>query len=194
MKIIETKVYQFDELNENAKQNAIENYRNNNDDVFLDFFKDDAKEQIENAGFKGNVSLSYSLSYCQGDGLSFSCDSFDKLNDLFIEVLGTEKQKTIDCIINNCSFENKGNNGRYSYSSKKDICFELESFGTNYDKTNIENIVSQVETKIQDLYMDLCKDLEKQGYLEIEYQNSDEYITENLISNEYEFTENGNIF
>ena len=191
MKTIEIQLYSFDELSEAAKQNAIEIYKND-DHIYLDFFNDDAKEQIENAGFKGNVNLNYSLSYCQGDGLSFSCDYFDKLNDLFIEVLGTGKQKTIDCIINNCSFENKGNNGRYSYSSRNDISFEFDDYSGN--KNNIHEIVSKVEIKIKDLYIDLCNDLEKQGYSNIEYQNSDEAITENLELNDYDFTVNGSIY
>jgi hypothetical protein len=189
MKTIEIQLYKFDELSDEAKQNAIEMQRNNEYNIDLDFFKDDAKEQIDNAGFKGNVSLSYSLSYCQGDGLSFNCDYFDKLNNLFIEVLGERKQKTIDCIINELAFSLDNNSNRYCFASKSDLDLTLENYNRNYN--NIESVVSKVREKLEDLYMDLCKDLENKGYSEIEWQNSDEYISEMLISNEYDFTENG---
>jgi len=192
MKTIEIQLYSFDELSEGAKQNAIEKYRNS-DHVYLDFFNDDAKEQIENSGFKGNVSLSYSLSYCQGDGLSFSCDYFDKLNELFTEVLGTGKQKTIDCLINNSSFKLKSNNHHYCYASKSDLDFYLDNYYVK-SQSNIDLVIDKVREKLEDLYMDLCKDLENQGYQDIEYQRSDEAISENLIANEYEFTENGSIY
>ena len=192
MKTIEISLYKFDELSEAAQQNAIENQRNSEYNVDLEFFNEDTVEQIIAAGFKGNVKLQYSLSYSQGDGLSFSCDYFDKLNELFVEVLGTGKQKTIDCIINNCSFENKGNNGRYCYASRNDISFEFDDYSAN--KPLIHDIVSQVETKIKDIYIDLCNELEKNGYKYIEYENSDECIIENLIGNEYDFTENGQMY
>jgi hypothetical protein len=192
MRTIRTKVYQFKELNENAKEVAIEWYRKDQE-IFLDFFNEYSKEQIELAGFKGNVELSYSLSNCQGDGLSFSCDYYDKLNELFIEVLGYGKQKTIDCLINNCSFELKGNKGRYCYASKSDFDFYLDNYYVK-SQENIDEIITQVRQKLEDLYIDLCKDLESQGYKEIEYQYSDENIIENIIANEYEFTAAGNIF
>ena len=192
MRTIRTKVYQFNELNDEAKQVAIENYRNNHYDVELDGFIEGAKERIEEAGFKGNSSLSYSLGYSQGDGLSFSCDYFDKLNEVFIEILGEGKQKSIDCIINDLAFSLEGNNGRYYFASKSDLNLTLENYNKDYE--NIESVVSKIRENLENLYIKLCQDLEKQGYSEIEYQNSDEYITETLIANEYEFTKEGNIF
>jgi hypothetical protein len=59
---------------------------------------------------------------------------------------------------------------------------------------NIHTLVSYIEIDLQNVYIDLCKDLEKQGYEEIEYQFSDECIIEDIQANEYEFTEEGNIY
>ena len=191
MKTIEIELYKFTELSENAKNAAIEKHKENSE-IFLDFFSDDCHEQIREKGFKGNIKLQYSLSCSQGDGLSFSCDYFDNLNALFIEILGTEKQKTIDSIINNISFKCDGNNGRYCYASKNDINLELDDYkGNNY---LIHEIVSKVESKLKDLYIDLCNQLEKQGYDDIEYQYSDEYITETLTENDCYFTIDGKIY
>ena len=192
MRTVRTKIYQFNELNDKAKQVAIENFRDNQQEIFLDFFNEYCLEQIEEAGFKGKVSLNYSLSYSQGDGLSFNAEYFDKLNDIFKEVLGEAKQKSIDAIINESSFTLKSTNNYYCYASKNDLDFTLENYSREYK--NIDLVIGKVREKLEDLYINLCKDLENKGYSEIEYQNSDEYITEEIINNKYEFTENGNLF
>jgi hypothetical protein len=189
MKTIEIELYKFTELSENAKSAAIEKEKENSE-IFLDFFSDDCNEQISENGFKGNIKLQYSLSYCQGDGLSFSCDYFDNLNALFVEILGTEKQKTIDCIINNISFKCDGNNGRYCYAHRNDINLELDNYYVK-SSSNLDDVISKVESKLRDIYIDLCKQLEKQGYNDIEYQYSDESIIETLIINDYDFTIDG---
>jgi hypothetical protein len=190
MRTIKTNLYNFHELSKAAQETAIEKQRNNEYNVFLDFFYDDCIELIKEKGFKGNIELQYSLSYSQGDGLSFSCDYFDNLNELFTEVLGPEKQKTINCIINNCSLKINGNNGRYCYAHRNDVNFELDNYYVK-SSTNLDNLISQVESKLKDLYIDLCKELENKGYSEIEYQNSDEYIIDFFNNNEIEFYENG---
>ena len=190
MKTIEIELYKFTELSENAKNKAIENERKH--EIEFDWFSDFCHEQISENGFKGNIKLQYSLSCSQGDGLSFSCDYFDNLNALFIEILGTEKQKTIDTILNNISFKCDGNNGRYCYASKNDITLELDDYKANNHL--IHEIVSKVENKLKDLYIYLCNQLEKQGYDDIEYQYSDEYITETLTENDCYFTIDGKIY
>ena len=190
MKTIEIELYKFTELSENAKSAAIENERKH--EIEFDWFSDFCHDQISENGFKGNIKLQYSLSCSQGDGLSFSCDYFDNLNALFIEILGTQKQKTIDTILNNISFKCDGNNGRYCYASKNDISLEFDDYkGNNY---LIHEIVSNVESKLKDLYIDLCNQLEKQGYDDIEYQYSDKYIAETLNENDYYFTIDGKIY
>ena len=193
MRTIRTKVYTFNELSQDAKEVAIKNYRNKME-IHLDFFNDDAVEQIEKAGFYGDIDLQYNLSYSQGDGLSFSCNGIEEslLLSFFAEILGEGKEKTAKTIIENCSFVNTGNNGHYCFASKNDIEFIFESYKNDY--SNIYDIVRKVESKIENLYMDLCKDLEKQGYADIEYQRSDEAVTETIIANDWEFLSNGKIF
>jgi hypothetical protein len=191
MKTIEIQLYKFTELSEPAKNVAIEKQRNY--EIEFDWFSDFCHEQISENGFKGNIKLQYSLSYSQGDGLSFSCDYFDNLNALFVEILGTEKQKTIDFIIDNCSLKINSNNGRYCYAHRNDVNFELDNYYVK-SSTNLDNLISKVETKLRDLYINLCNELEKQGYDEIENQYSDEYITETLIENDCYFTIDGLIY
>jgi hypothetical protein len=182
-------IYNFNELSQEAKDTAINNFRDVHE-IHLDFFNDEAKEIISQRGFKGNIKLQYSLSNCQGDGLSFNCDYFDseKFYEIFREVLGSGKDKTIETILDNSYFKVKGISGRYCYAHENDLEY---TFDDNIDAPNIEEVVGKVEAKLVEIYLDLCKELEKMGYDEIEYQYSDEYIANELIEREYEFLENG---
>lgn len=193
MRTIRTKIYKFEELSEDAQQTAIDKFRNNLE-IYLDFFNEDAKEQIEKAGFYDDIKLQYSLSCCQVDGLSFSCKRIEwkTIEPLFTEVLGQGKEKTAKLIFEYCSFICKGNDGRYCFASKNDIDFTFENYNREYQ--NIKEVVGNVLTKIENKYLELCKQLEKQGYSEIEYQQSDEAIKETILANDYEFTKDGNKF
>jgi len=190
MRTIRTKIYTFDELSDGAKQVAIQEMRNSKE-IHLDWFNDDAKEQINEAGFYDDVELQYSLSYCQGDGLSFSCNRIEErvLLSFFAEILGEGKEKTAKVIMDNCSFVNTGNDGHYCYASKRDIDYTFESYKNDYK--NINQVVAKVLEKIENLYVDLCKDLENQGYKDIEYQYSDECIIDDIQANDYEFLKSG---
>lgn len=191
MRTIRTKLYKFDELVVDAQQNAIEEYRENQY-IDLDMFNESVKEQIEEAGFYEDVKLQYSLSYCQGDGLSFECNRIKEsvLLSFFAEILGKNKEKTAKIIMKYCTFECTGNKGsHYCYASKGDISYEFDDYSGN--KNLIHEIVSKVEDKVKELYLNLCKEFENQGYKELEYLRSDENIREILLENEYEFLKSG---
>ena len=192
MRTIETKVYSFDELNKEAQQKAIEKYRETNE-IFLDLFKDDIFETLkDNHNIEMN-DLQYSLNYCQGDGLSFSA-SFDVnhfVNLCFKDLSQKRKDLFFDFIYN---IKSNSNRGHYSYASKSDIEIEVDGSFWYKKHTNINNMLETFEVFIQDYYLDLCKKFEEQGYAEIEYQNSDEYISETLRCNGYDFEENGDIY
>lgn len=186
-------ILNFQELSEEAKQAAIEKYRNNID-YDLDFFNDECVDQIKEAGFE-NPILAYSLSYSQGDGLSFKADNYSKLSELFLKVLGKGKEKTAELLANNCTQRITGNNGHYQYANKNQIELQLENYTSSFITSDrIDEIVERVQFELRDIYMDLCSKLKKQGYDDIEYQSSDEGISEILIANDYEFTENGKIY
>lgn len=190
MRTIRIKAYKFNELSTSAKQTAIEDYRKSQWDFgdVLDFFNEDCFEQISSEGFE-NPKVYYSLSYSQGDGLSFSADGYKDILSLFKTRLGEGKENTAKLILEYCSLSIQGNKGNYAYASASDIDLSLEYYSR--EVPNIENIVEKVQSDLQDIYLELCKKLERQGYDEIEYSNSDESISENIIANEYEFTKEG---
>jgi hypothetical protein len=188
MKTITLELFDINELSETAKKKAIEVYRNTNDNYEMEPFKDSSITYLEELGFEG-VRLSYSLSCSQGDGVNFSAEKFKGLEKMLLEILGEGKEKTAKIIVKNIEVTMKGNEGRYAFASKSDVDFD---FVPSQRLTNIENIVTGVLLeKFENFYMETCKQLEKNGYAEIEYMDSDEYIIDELISNDALFTKEG---
>ena len=65
-------VYKFNELTKEAKENAINKWY---EDEEYPFLEEDLRQELENIDtlkLFSDVKLQYSLSCCQGDGLSFS--------------------------------------------------------------------------------------------------------------------------
>ena len=198
MKTIELNIYNFEELSEEAKQYAIEKHRayEYEHGEPLMFFSETYNEKFSEAGFEG-TEIQYSLSYSQGDGLSFSAENYDKLELLYLEVLGKGKEKTAKVLAENTVVKLTGNTGHYCYAhtNQVDLYFEHYTSAINCENIdNIESVQGQVLNKLTTIYMDLCKELEKIGYEQIEYYQSDEAIKETLIANEYEFLEDGKRF
>lgn len=195
MKTIEIKILTFEELTPEAQQVAINWLRNlkQEDSNLLCMFNEYAHEQLKEKGFI-NPQISYSLSYSQGDGLSFKADKYEHLEQLFIEVLGPGKEKTAQILAENCTQKFTGNTGHYCYAHRNQIDLYLENYTSSINVTNTNNIdavIQKVLTKLENLYLEICGELEKQGYNEIDYQLSDECLKEENIANDYEFTEDG---
>lgn len=197
MKTIEINVYKFEELSPEAQAKAIKKeIQHQYEFMDLYMFNEDANEQIKDAGFI-NPILSYSLSCSQGDGLSFKADRYNKLAELFVEVLGPGKEKTAKLLADNCTQIFKGNTGHYCYAHRNQVDLYLENYTSSINVVNTNNIdkcIAEVLTRLENIYLDLCAKLEKQGYSEIEYLTSEECAKENLIANEIEFTADGKIF
>jgi len=198
MKTITVNLYEFNELNKEAKKKAIEDWRKYSQETgdYLFCFNDQCTEKAEEKGFF-ETKFQWSLSWSQGDGLSFSAKKYNNLESLFLEILGKGKEKTSKLLAENCTIIIKGNNGHYCFASKSDIDLYIENYNSSINCVNINNIdkvIEKVLHKLEDIYINLCKELEKYGYDDIKYQDSDEAIIETIQCNEYDFTENGEIY
>jgi len=171
MELKQIEVFKYDELSDTAKEKALSYYNKDNQfDYLSDDLNEYLKQLLEENGIKGeNVKLYYSLSYCQGDGVCFEGN-----------------------------FEFKGFNinvkhdGHYYHSNSKII--EVEALEENDDDLRqdlIEALSEEVENEFSELYKEICDKIEKSGYSQIEYENSEENFKEVCEMNEYTFRANG---
>lgn len=198
MRVEEIKVYTFNELSDQAKNNAIELMREKEDYEFIgvqynDYYLDELKEN----GFHVEVNeFRYSLNNCQGDGVSFLCHSFNE-EVLFNSFLETNKKynRIKNIIINHMSYEFKINTQNYMYVHEKSVYFEfsVEWYNEKHPLLSLEidNFCFDFTNYIENIRLDLCTKFEKMLYDEMEFLISDENITEKIINNEYEFYEDG---
>ncbi|MES2006873.1 MAG: hypothetical protein V4436_02060 [Patescibacteria group bacterium] len=167
MKTTITTVYTFDELSDAAKIKAREWYKEGDDMPFLEEYMNELLTDLlaQNKIEAEEAKVMYSLSYCQGDGAMFA---------------GV--------------FEFKGNNvsvkqsGHYYHSNSKVI--DWPDF-VGEDKETTENAIAD---EFEAIYTKICRELEKQGYNYIEQERSNENVDDNILNNEYTFTETGKRF
>lgn len=131
----------------------------------LDFLSEELTdflgETLKQKGYEvHDLEIAYSLSYCQGDGVSFT---------------GTVSKDGKDYFV-------RRSNSRYSHEYTMDITTDDED-GSEIDAP--EEVIAD--------FREACVITEGYGYDEIEYQNSDEVISELLQGNEYTFTAEGEI-
>jgi len=165
-------LYDFDELSDEAKSKALDNHNEHNDHDFLsENLNDYLSQLLEEAEIKtDNAKLFYSLGYCQGDGVCFEGD-----------------------------FEYKGVNisGRHSgnYYHSNSVNIEAEEIENDDDddlKSDLNEIVQEeAEAEFKEVYQEICDKIEKAGYGEIEYNQSEEAFKEMCDANEYTFESNG---
>ena len=162
MRIIETKVYKFEELNEEAKEKARDWFREANDG-WTEFatILEDAKEiglkitALRPTGIQGNN---------EGRFITTARECAEKILKNHGE--GCETFKTAGAYL-------------------KDIdALELNDDGDFVDEDTANELT-------RDFKYSLLEDFRIMFEQEGEYQNSDEVVEENIIANEYEFTEDG---
>ena len=161
-------VYKFDELNQEAREHAIETFIANDDMPFLeDYMKDELERLFEQYHITSdNAELRYSLSCSQGDGASFTGD---------IEwgawraSIGTNYY------------------GNWYMHSKSVGIDEMTSIKTDKDAPE------SVQAKLASIIERIGDDLEESGYQYIDDCRDADSVAENIRANEYEFTEDGEI-
>lgn len=194
------KIYDFDELTEEAKENARQ--------IYLDQFKsaDDYEtfcvDDLANNHFEhSDLNVQFSLSSCQGDGfniygkveLSDAIDfvlhktsNFDNKTIRFFKWLKTLGYKLelpsnhhyCYCIIDSCDFAN-------------DIQWLLEQDGYTSNSENHFSMLCNFDTEFKRYVEKLCKEYEQDGYKYF-YEVEDSEIKEVWEISEYEgFYEDG---
>jgi hypothetical protein len=199
--IEEVKVYSIDDIKNDKEllEKVIEKYRDTNVNFdWWDFIYEDFKER--NDEYFGIGKIYFSGFWSQGDGAMFKYTSIsDRLKDIFIDGLDLSPMRK-GWLRNNVSVSGKGvQRGLYYHEKSCDhtIWWEVDNGDLNWDRPLyqwIESFSNDFENFVEELYVDLCADLYSTLEKEYTHLTSDEYILESLESNQYEFTEDGNIY
>lgn len=167
MRIIETKAYQFEELDEQTKEKAIDNYRyiGVEDGYWWNWIKDDLSHVcIELRSFdieRGSYAEIHIEDFCD------TCDLILKFHGL--------------------------NNETYEIAERyiKEYDFIQKEFSNNIDdldecQRNLDDLDEEYEKEFSEEVLSMLR-------REYEYMTSDEYVIEMFKANEYEFTDQGKL-
>lgn len=177
MRIVETKVYSFNELSAEAKKKALEKYRDVNIDYagWCDFLIEQFQEELKEKGFE-DPKILYSGFGSQGDGACFTCSKIDleKWNG------GKYSGKGL--------FINITHTAQYYYATSTNIIIS-----DDYDALNslqMADLELVLETDQEKLGNDFYKRLET-SWTDLQ---SDEQVKDWIESNDVEFTQDGSPF
>ena len=194
MKTVETKVFTFDELSEDAKQVAIENHRSINTEMF-DWYEpiiEGFRETLPQQGFEVD-NIFFSGFWSQGDGAMFEYTFNDTILKKFIDSLDLDSKTKSLAEVSFMVSGGGSHSGRYYHSNCCSHSFYLESCAPYEDETTelADHYQDAFEQFVVELYHNLCDEiytaLEKYYY---ELQE-DEFVIEAIMANDYEFTEDG---
>lgn len=198
MRTVNVDVYKFDELSEDVQKKVIARYRNLWDELDYFEFKDSMNIEFSNYISGLNFTLSYSLNYCQGDGVSFtgSVEGKEGLLKLANLVYNGNIPRNILRLINwgiiyKVNFDRIGSHYVHKYTVDIEV---VDNYNMDNDYCRITEAMLEFEKFIRDWYLNVCGRLEKFGYNEIEYLRSEEYIREMILANDLEFLADGSDF
>jgi hypothetical protein len=220
MKTIEIEIYSFDELTKEAQENAIENFKNKGADY--SFIYNDAENTVNKFCEVFNVKtgsrswLDCSTSHLEDGILNLTGFRLQKyLYNNFGNTLFKRKYlktgKNLDNIPKKwhpmkriSEIKNGPNKGKFyvSYYSNLQKSIDCNLTGVCYDCDILDPIYKFLEdrnpeannTTLKELFKDCFSCLKKSIENEIEHMESEEYITEELKENNFEFLKDGNIF
>jgi len=191
MKTIEIKLYKFAELSEEAKQTAINNYRYQDND---DFWGPDRL-----ASYKAAEKIYKDLRHIQEEikGARLVAWIQNNLSHLWTDT--NRISKHADGKIKNSYFQYKYDNPvkvRLSKVFKTNNLDNCPLTGVCYDFDFLQPIIDFLRNPDKHT---TNLDLEIPSYEEIaekdfDWMDSDEYISETIEANKYEFTEDGEIY
>ena len=196
MRVVETKVYTFEELAEDSQQIAIDNHRDvNTYDGWWEPIFEGITEEAEQAGFHvGNIY--FSGFWSQGDGAMFEYTTLgDTLLNKFVDQLDLSPMRK--SWLKTLTFAQSEGTHRGHYYHEN-CCSHNIDFESNFGWASainvsnwIEGFADQYEEFVIAEYKSLCRELYSRLEIYNDELTSDEAFAETIIMNEYEFTENG---
>ena len=197
MRIVETKVYTFEELAENSQQIAIDNHRDvNTYDGWWEPIFEGITEEAEQAGFHvGNIY--FSGFWSQGDGAMFEYTTLgDTLLNKFVDQLDLSPMRKSWLRTQTFAQSEGKHSGHYYHEN---CCSHVVDFEPNFSTYGnfwewIGSFADQYEEFVIAEYKTLCRELYSRLSAYNDELTSDEEVAETIIMNEWEFDVDGNNF
>lgn len=208
-RIIETTIYQFDELSDAAKEKAREWFRNLRDGSDFDFVIEDAVRMGEMLGIdfdtrevtlmgggkRQDPIVYWSLAYSQSDHAAFEGrytykpDAYKAISD---ETGGTETVLRRIAVELDALNKELGDTltGRITYHHYYGLRVECEAFSDDDAETEITPMQG---ARFNQTMKDFAGWIYSQLRAEDEWQSADEQVDDSIRANEYEFTADGKI-
>lgn len=200
MRIVETKVYTFEELSATAKEVAIENHRDvNTYDGWWEPIFEGITQEAEQAGFSvGNIY--FSGFWSQGDGAMFEYTTLgDTLLNKFVDQLDLSPLRK-QWLRSQTFAQSRGkHSGHYYHENCCSHVIDFEpNFGYNFANINfydwINSFADQYEEFVIAEYKTLCGELYSRLNKYNDELTSDEEVADTIIMNDWEFDVDGNNF
>ena len=200
MRVVETKVYTFEELSATAKEVAIENHRDiNTYDGWWEPIFEGITKKAEQAGFHV-ANIYFSGFWSQGDGAMFEYETINEtLLNKFVDQLDLSPLRK-EWLRSQTFARSRGkHSGHYYHENCCDHTIDFEpNFGYNFANINfynwINSFVDQYEEFVIAEYKTLCRELYSDLESDHELLTSDEQVADTIIMNYWEFDEDGNNF
>lgn len=216
MKTIELKIYSFDELSKEAKENAINDIRNNHADDY-DYIWQEAYKSVKEFNNRFNIKegsrswLDYNINHWDDNivelkGLRLRTwlinnHWHDIMSRKFFNAFGDNRiviHRNVKVHRYDMSKGARVSSSNFYYSSIM-YHYSCPLTGVCYDMDLLDPIKKFIdwegdnlhEITIEDLLNDCYNSLRKSIESEIEYNESDEGIIEHIEDNGFEFTEDG---
>ncbi len=197
-------IYKFEELSKEAQNKAIENNRDMNVDMgnWWHFLYENYQRRF---GCLFETGQMYFRGFSsQGDGAMFEySDITNNLKKAAIKSLKNVTDFERKVLLNHLHAYGHGKqSGHYYHENSCNHYIQLEWKDQTADQSNrhgnletlLGKVYSDIENFIESVYVKLAKNLYASLEKEYDYLTSDECIKQNLISNEYEYTEDGKIY
>ena len=176
MRIIETKVYEFDELDIQTQEKVIENNRTIN--VDSDFWY-----QCELDNFKHGLKIKVNEFDIYRREINITIeDSFDTAQSI-VDFFGEES--SIVCSAKIFIKDRDALVKKYGEGNDKDGYSVKEEYWSEYDE--------EIEYLEEEFRREIAEEILSMLTSQYEYEISDDGIKETIIANEYEFTEKGKL-
>jgi hypothetical protein len=194
MKLYEVFSIEDVKKDKNLKEKVLQKYHDINVDFdwWYDAVYENWIEDLKNYGFE-DVKIYFSGFSRQGDGACFIS------NDINLSLLAEKLNFSTREINIIKALQEQGyiyseltHNSQYYHECS--TCFVIYDGYTRATWKRILKIVARLEIAIKNLIIELSKDIYRDLEKEYDYLTSEDSILETLEINDYEFTENGNIF